>query len=87
MDELDDFERANIKKYLYLDTGAGPNALRWSHGARTEYEENMRVPVRLSYLLRRQIRKQSSVLAEPFTAPQEQKLHGSVDTFMAGYIG
>mmetsp|Transcript_28918 Transcript_28918/g.43673 ORF Transcript_28918/g.43673 Transcript_28918/m.43673 type:complete len:369 (+) Transcript_28918:106-1212(+) len=87
LDELDDFERANIKKYLYLDTGAGPNALRWSHGARTEYEENMRVPLRLSYLLRRQIRKQSSMLAEPFSAGQEQKLHGSVDAFMVGYIG
>mmetsp|Transcript_23002 Transcript_23002/g.33952 ORF Transcript_23002/g.33952 Transcript_23002/m.33952 type:complete len:369 (-) Transcript_23002:106-1212(-) len=87
LDELDDFERASMKKYIYLDTGSGPNALRWSHGQRTEYEENMRVPIRLSYLLRKQIRKMRKMLAEPFTPPQEMKLMGSVDSFMGGYFG
>mmetsp|Transcript_38761 Transcript_38761/g.44273 ORF Transcript_38761/g.44273 Transcript_38761/m.44273 type:complete len:371 (-) Transcript_38761:87-1199(-) len=87
LDELDERERAEIRKYVYFDTGSGPNALRWSHGKRTEYEENMRVPVRLAYLLRKQIRRGRKMLSEPVSGPQEMKFIGSVDSFMSGYFG
>jgi len=87
LDELDNKERAEIKRFVYLDSGSGPNALRWSHGMKTEYEENMRVPVRLGYLLRKQIRRGRKFLTEPIAPPQEGKLIGSVDSFMVGYGG
>jgi hypothetical protein len=87
LDELDDDERAEMTKYIFYDTGNGQNALRWAHGIRTEYEENMRVPIRLAYLLRKEIRNQRQMLGEPLATPQELKLMGSVDAFMNGYYG
>lgn len=87
LEELDDNERAEMTRYIYYNTGYGGNALRWGHGKRTEYEENMRVPIRMAYLLRKELRKQRKMLAKPLLVPQELKLYTSVDQFMTGYYG
>ena len=87
LEELDDDERAEITKFLFYDTGSSRNALRWAHGVRTEYEENMRVPIRLAYLLRKEIRRQRSELGQCLTIGEESKMMSSIDAFMVGYYG
>eukprot|EP00543_Licmophora_paradoxa_P009061 CAMPEP_0202445930 /NCGR_PEP_ID=MMETSP1360-20130828/4631_1 /ASSEMBLY_ACC=CAM_ASM_000848 /TAXON_ID=515479 /ORGANISM="Licmophora paradoxa, Strain CCMP2313" /LENGTH=243 /DNA_ID=CAMNT_0049062339 /DNA_START=58 /DNA_END=789 /DNA_ORIENTATION=- len=87
LDELDEDEKQEMTQYIYYKTGSGQNALRWGHGKRTEYEENMRVPVRLAYILRKEIRKQRKMLSKPLIVPQELKLYASVNSFMGGYYG
>jgi hypothetical protein len=87
LDELDPQERVDMRKYIYYDTGSPQNALRWAHNSRTEYEENMRVPIRLAFLLRKQIRRQRMDLGESLVPQLELKLMASVDSFMGGYYG
>jgi len=53
----------------------------------TEYTDSMRVPLRMAYLLRESIVSQESRLTKPLAAIQENKLLGSVDTFLGGYYG
>lgn len=60
-------------------------ARRWAHGLRSEWEETMRSPIHLVYLLRKSIHSQSKRLRTPMTAVQENKLVASSDSFMNGY--
>lgn len=87
LEELDQDEREDIQKFLFLETSSNQNALRWGHAVRTEYEENMRVPIRLAYLLRKLIKTQRTELGDPLVIGFELKLMGSVDSFMGGYYG
>ena len=81
-------ERAEISSFLFLDTPDGSqNAVKWAHGTRTEFEENMRVPTALAYLLRKEIRRHRSELGKALETPQELKLMSSIDNFMTGYHG
>jgi predicted membrane chloride channel (bestrophin family) len=58
---------------------------RWAHTPGSEWEESMRVPIRISYLLRKSIHKQKNILNRPMECTQETILHSSVDKFLAGY--
>jgi predicted membrane chloride channel (bestrophin family) len=60
---------------------------RWAHMPRSEWEESMRVPIRISYLLRKSIHKQKNSLNRPMECTQETILHSSVDKFLLGYYG
>lgn len=62
-------------------------ARRWAHGHRSEWEETMRVPIHLAYLLRKSVHSQSKRLRTPLNPAQELKLMGSIDSFMGGYYG
>ena len=62
-------------------------ARRWAHGRRSEWEETMRVPIHIAYLLRKTIHSQLNRIKPPMQNPQEAKLLGSVDSFMGGYYG
>mmetsp|Transcript_40059 Transcript_40059/g.45581 ORF Transcript_40059/g.45581 Transcript_40059/m.45581 type:complete len:375 (-) Transcript_40059:149-1273(-) len=100
--EFDDEERAEIKKYVYLDidslnsTSYGitdnnrTSSVRWSHqdAMRSQDEENARVPVRLSNKLRRFICSGRKALVQgPLLSDfQERQLLGAVDGMMSGYF-
>lgn len=87
--EMSPEEAAAIKSTLFLKLDDGsPNALRWAHEIRSEQEENMRVPVRCAYELRKVIHSQRKRFGnQKLETSQENKLLGSVDSFMGGYYG
>jgi len=90
LEDISDAEREEIMRFVYYETTADrrdQNAVRWAHARRTEFEENLRVPIRMAYLLRREIRRHTTELGQPLIAPQELKLFESVDSFMDGYYG
>jgi hypothetical protein len=60
---------------------------RYGHKARDEWDETMRVPIRLAYLLRKSIHLQVTRLSKEMVNPQEAKILGCVDAFMNGYYG
>eukprot|EP00523_Entomoneis_sp_CCMP467_P014236 CAMPEP_0168793738 /NCGR_PEP_ID=MMETSP0725-20121227/15246_1 /TAXON_ID=265536 /ORGANISM="Amphiprora sp., Strain CCMP467" /LENGTH=346 /DNA_ID=CAMNT_0008844535 /DNA_START=23 /DNA_END=1065 /DNA_ORIENTATION=- len=80
--ELQGEERSLVKNGL-----TGPLRSRWSHSRRGEWEETMRVPIRLAYLVRKALHSNTTRLRVPLAIPQELKLLGCVDTFMSGYYG
>uniref|UniRef100_A0A7S3PDH3 Bestrophin homolog n=1 Tax=Amphora coffeiformis TaxID=265554 RepID=A0A7S3PDH3_9STRA len=74
------------EEYVRKSTFAlSAQARRWAHGLRSEWEETMRVPIHLAYLLRKSIHSQSKRLRTPMSAANESRLLGSVDSFMSGY--
>jgi len=79
--ELNGVELQDIRNTIFLNT----QNRRWAHGERTVWEETMRVPIRIAYLLRKAIHAQNKSLKEPLQVGQENKLLGSVDSFMGGY--
>lgn len=89
IDELCPEEKKDIKATLYYSVNIGsPNALRWAHEIRSEEEENMRVPVRMAYEMRKTIHCQRKLFGDKkLETSQENKLLGSVDSYMNGYYG
>lgn len=81
--ELNGVELEDVKRNIFLS----PGNRRWAHGERTIWEESMRIPIRIGYLLRKSIHSQTTRLSEPIPAVMENKLLGSVDNFMGGYYG
>lgn len=81
--ELRGAEREDVKRTTYLD----PGCRRWAHGDRSEGEESMRVPVRISYLLKKTIHSQGTRLANPIIPALENKIMSNVDGFLSGYYG
>lgn len=81
--ELNGFERDDIQRNTFLN----PATLRYAHETRSEYEENLRVPIRLAYLLRKSIHSQEVRLGESLHVNRELKLLGTVDAFMTGFYG
>ena len=59
--ELKGIEREDAQQSTYLN----PKCRRWSHGEPSEFKENLRVPVRITYLLKKTIHAQSTRLAHP----------------------
>ena len=60
---------------------------RWGDKKLSEWEETMRVPIRMAYLLRKTVHAQEDALKTPMPLPLEVRLHGSIDGFMGGYYG
>lgn len=58
---------------------------RWVHDDRTDYEENLRIPIRISYLLRKSIRSQESRLEPTIPVISESELHAFLNRIMDGY--
>jgi len=79
--ELNGMELEDVKNNIFLSA----NNRRWAHGERTVWEEAMRVPIRIAYLLRKSVHAQNKQLKEPMVAGQENKMLASVDSFMSGY--
>ena len=79
--ELNGMELEDVKNNIFLSA----NNRRWAHGERTVWEEAMRVPIRIAYLLRKSVHAQNKMLKEPIVAGQENKMLASVDSFMSGY--
>ena len=79
--ELNGVELDDIRNNIFLSS----NNRRWAHGERSVWEETMRVPIRLAYLLRKSIHLQNKMLREPMIVNQELNLLGTVDAFMGGY--
>eukprot|EP00581_Thalassiosira_minuscula_P012133 CAMPEP_0183711598 /NCGR_PEP_ID=MMETSP0737-20130205/7070_1 /TAXON_ID=385413 /ORGANISM="Thalassiosira miniscula, Strain CCMP1093" /LENGTH=374 /DNA_ID=CAMNT_0025940155 /DNA_START=113 /DNA_END=1237 /DNA_ORIENTATION=+ len=52
-----------------------------------EAEKNMRVPIQISYLLKKTIHSQGKKLQKPMEYVLENKLMASVDGFLSGYYG
>lgn len=73
-----------VKRHLPLEGSS--TARRWVHKARTEYEENLRLPVRMAYLLRQTIHRHA-LTTVPLAMPYELKLLAFVDIFMNNYYG
>jgi hypothetical protein len=81
--ELHGDELADIK----ASTFTNPSNRRWAHGERSEWEETMRAPIRMAYLLRKTMHTQRNVLAQPIGTVQEAEMLGSINAFMGGYYG
>ena len=78
--ELSGSERLDLQRHLPLPE-------HWLHETRTDYEENLRIPIRLSYLLRKSIRSQEKRLKPPIPVIAEGDLYAFVNAFMDGYHG
>lgn len=59
--------------------------VKW--GEEAEWEDNMRVPIRMVYLVRNSVYGSKNRLKEPLGPWQYGKLFGSIDSFMGGYYG
>ena len=81
--ELNGVEREDVKNNIFLN----PETFRYAHEQRSEYEENLRVPIRLAYLLRKSIHSQGTRLGTPLPVLREMRILGSADVFMDGYYG
>lgn len=64
-----------------------PTNRRWVHEERSVWEEAMRVPIHLAYMLRQTIHSQNSRLQTPIQVNLENKLLAYVDSYMNGYFG
>ena len=82
--ELNGTEKEYIKDDLFATSST---ARRWAHTDHNEWEETMRVPIRLAYLLRQTIHSQSERLKTPIHISQENRLLASVSSFSSGYYG
>jgi Bestrophin, RFP-TM, chloride channel len=85
--ELSGFELDDVKSNLYLSIGGNNKNLRWAHAEHSVWEESMRVPVRIAYLLTKTLHSQKKRLKEEIQVTQENKLLACVDSFMVGYDG
>ena len=81
--ELNGAEREIVHQSLLIN----PENLHYAIDDNTEFEETMRVPVLVSYMLTETITEQAKRLSRPLALAQEMKLCASVDSFMAGYHG
>lgn len=81
--ELRGAELADIKASIFI----APEARRWAHSDRSEWEETMRVPIRMAYLLRKAVHSHGTVLTEPLVLMQENQILASINSFMSGYYG
>jgi len=61
---------------------------RWAHDQHGDWEDTLRVPVRLCYLLKKSIHSQNERLTQaPVAWLYESRLLANVDSFMSGYYG
>ena len=89
--ELNGEEYDDIKNSIFLPTTSSQqdevvNKYATSHIQGT-WQETMRVPIRVAYLLRKSIQSQGKRLNKPLVFSAENKLYGCVDSFMGGYYG
>ena len=89
--ELNGMEEDDIMGILFSAVSpeserASTHVRRWAHDNHDEWEDSLRVPVRLSYLLKKSVHTQKERLTQdPIPWLFESKLLSCVDKFMAGY--
>lgn len=81
--ELNGLEKEDVTRTTFLNPQVA--ALRTER--LSEFEESMRVPIRISYLLRKSIHSNSTRLNNPMNIALEGRLLSSVDGFMNGFYG
>lgn len=81
--ELNGEEKDQVKRNLLIN----PVNYRYAIDENTLGEENMRVPILVSFMLAETINEQGKRLKNPIAQGQENKLYDSLDTFMEGYYG
>lgn len=89
--ELNGVELQDVKDNLFvieshdeMDT----SVRRWQHNHHGEWEDSLRVPVRLEYLLKKSLHSQSQHLTnDPLPWIYEARLLSCVGSFMGGYYG
>jgi len=89
VNELNGEEYEDIKNSIFMASSTKDvvtNKYAASHVQGT-WQETMRVPIRVAYLLRKSVRSQNQRLAKPLVFAAENKLYGCVDNFMSGYYG
>lgn len=82
--ELNGIELEDVRQNVFVENAS---ARRWAHKNHDDWEETMRVPVRLEYLLQTSLYSQHLRLKVPIQVPQETRLLASVSNFMVGYYG
>jgi Bestrophin, RFP-TM, chloride channel len=85
--ELNGIEATDIKNNLICST-TPPS--RWIHGKvgnerRTVWEDALRVPIRVEYLLRKSVHANALRLTEAVPIQLELKIFANIDNFMNGY--
>lgn len=85
--ELNGFELDFVMGNLLLGDDTSSAVVRWAHTRHGVWEETMRVPVRLEYLLLKSLHSQSRRLKIPIVVSQESRLLNYVSKFMSGYVG
>lgn len=82
--ELNGVERQDVNGARLTDSRNN----RYAHGQRSLWEETMRVPIRMAYLLRKSIySNRRRVSPDVLCITQEHKMFADVDAFMVGYYG
>ena len=81
--ELNGTEKDDVVRHTYLN----PKVAALQTERLSEFEESLRVPVRIAYLLRKSIHSHEDRLNKPLHIAHEGRLLGSVDSFMSGYYG
>ena len=81
--ELNGKEKEHVLRNLLIH----PENQHYGIDPNTEFEENLRIPNLVAYMLTESIVGQSARLKQELPVPQEMKLMGSVDAFMGGYYG
>jgi len=81
--ELNETEREKVLRNLLIN----PENAHYGIDQNTEFEENMRVPILVSYMLTETVVNQRARLEEPLAIPQENKLFASIDSFSNSYNG
>jgi hypothetical protein len=82
--EFDEKVMVRLKKQLFLTN----DNLKFAHHRNySEYEENMRVPIRMALRLREVVIGQRKQLDKPFGWAEEAQLLGTIDKLMVGYYG
>jgi hypothetical protein len=88
--ELNGIEATDVRNYLLLPTN--DHQQRWMHRTGTFprhynglWEEALRVPIRVEYMLRKSVHSQAVRLKEVIAVQQEAKLFVGIDNFMNGY--
>jgi Bestrophin, RFP-TM, chloride channel len=86
--ELSGTEKDSVNQATFIK----PEMQRWahkprseSHKPRSEWEESMRVPIRVAFLLRKTIHNQDRCINPKIITTIENRLHASVEGFMTGY--
>lgn len=80
-------ELNGIEKQAIQSIVNNPTNRRWVHPERSAWEEAMRVPIHLAYMLRQTIHSQNSRLQTPIQVNLENKLLAYVDSYMNGFFG
>eukprot|EP00548_Thalassiothrix_antarctica_P000828 CAMPEP_0194147076 /NCGR_PEP_ID=MMETSP0152-20130528/22509_1 /TAXON_ID=1049557 /ORGANISM="Thalassiothrix antarctica, Strain L6-D1" /LENGTH=375 /DNA_ID=CAMNT_0038847765 /DNA_START=70 /DNA_END=1197 /DNA_ORIENTATION=- len=80
--EIDPQIAVKLREQLFLNDKTKAFA---HHSWISKCEENMRVPIRLALLLRKQIMSQSKKLEQPLIGAEENRMLGTVDAIMNAY--